>query len=129
MACDTDLPALLSRARAHDRDAVEALARLVEGQLSPTVPRPRGGDQRAAERARRDEALHRLAAMVGAGMPGERLARVLGPPLARVLATRLARFRPMPTETAPDRVLMREIVTSGMPLPGPDRLARILRAR
>ena len=40
----------------------------------------------------------------------------------------LGRYRPAATETAPDRVLMREIVASGVPVPGPDRLARILRA-
>ncbi len=86
-----------------------------------TAPcRPRGGDARAAERARRDKALRRLAAIIGADMPTGRL--------ARTLAALLARYRPAATETAPDRVLMREIVASGLPVPGPDRLARILRA-
>jgi hypothetical protein len=69
----------------------------------------------------RAEALRRLAALMGADVPTERV--------ARDLAGRLARYCPMPAETAPERLLMREIVTSGPPVPGPDRLARILRAR
>jgi len=75
MACGTDLPTLLSRARVHDAEAVEALARLIEARLLLTMPRPRGGDQRAAERARCDAALRQLAAMMGADMPTEQLAR------------------------------------------------------
>ena len=114
-----DLAGLLARARDHNPDAVEALARLVETQLLPAAPRPRGGDPHAAERAQRDAALRQLAVLVGPSVSTERL--------ARTLAGRLARFQPMPAETAPDRVLMREIVESGLPVPGPDRLARILR--
>ncbi len=86
-----------------------------------TAPcRSRGGDLRSAERARRDAALRQLAVMMGTDVPAERF--------ARTLAALLARYRPAATETAPDRVLMREIVAGGVPVPGPDRLARILRA-
>ena len=109
------------RARQRDPEAVEALVDLIEARLLRAASRPRGGDQRAAERAQRDTALRQLAALIGADMPRERL--------ARDLVGRLARFRPMPTETALDRALMREIVASGLPVPGPDRLARILRTR
>ena len=114
-----DLSALVSRARQCDPEAVEALADLVEARLLRAASRPRGGDQRAAERAQRDAALRQLAMLMGADIPTE--------PLARHLAGRLKRFRPMPAETAPDRVLMQQIITSGLPVPGPDRLARILR--
>ena len=120
-AIRADLPTVLVRARRCDPEAVEALADLVEARLLRAAPRSRGGDQRAAERAQRDAALRQLAALLGADMPRERL--------ARDLAGRLKRFRPMPAETAPERVLMREIITSGLPVPGPDRLARILRTR
>lgn len=104
-------------------DAHTALAALdaVAEDAGATAPQPRGGDPRATERAQRDAALRRLAAVTGADVPTERV--------ARDLAGRLARYCPMPAETAPERLLMREIVTSGPPVPGPDRLARILRAR
>jgi hypothetical protein len=114
-----DIAVLLARVRQRDPEAVEVLARLVEARLLRAAPRPRGGDQRAAERAQRDAALRRLAVLIGADMPMERF--------ARDLAARLKRFRPMPVETAPERLLMREIVASGLQVPGPDRLARILR--
>ena len=115
------LATLCARARQRDQEAIEVLMRLIEARLLQEPPRPRGGDRRAAERAQRDAALRRLAAMMDANVPIERL--------ARDLAGRLARFRPMPVETTPERRLMREIVASGLPLPGPDRLARILRGR
>jgi hypothetical protein len=113
-----DIEALLGRARARDGAAIEALAQLVETRLLNAAPRRRGGDSQAAARTRRDEALRRLAAVIGADMPAERL--------ARDLAGRLARFRPAAVETIPARLLMREIVISGLPLPGPSRLRRIL---
>src|SRR6185437_7281149 len=99
-----DLPILLARARQRDPEAVEALANLVEARLLRASSRPRGGDPRAVERARRDAALRRLAALMGTDMPTERL--------ARDLAGRLKRFRPMPAETAPERVLMQQIIAS-----------------
>jgi hypothetical protein len=116
----TDLAALLARVRQCDPAAVEALARLVEARLLRDAPRRRGGDTRAAERAWRDDTLRQLAALIGVAMPMERF--------ARDLAGRLKRFRPMPVETAPERRLMQQIIASGLPLPGPDRLARILRS-
>jgi hypothetical protein len=116
-----DISALIARARTRDEVAIEALAQLVETRLLRALPQRRGGDPQAAARTRRDEALRRLATVIGADMPAERLARDLG--------ARLARYRPTPAETVPERLLMREIVATGLPVPGPDRLARILRGR
>src|SRR5437763_1920464 len=98
----TDIPALLARARQRDPEAVEALAGLVEARLLRVAPRPRGGDRRAAERAQRNAALRRLAALMGADVPAGRL--------ARGLAGRLARYRSTATETVADRLLMQQIV-------------------
>ena len=117
----TDIVDLCARARTREPAAVEALADWVEAQLLRAQPRRRGGDPWATERAQRDAALRRLAAMMNTDMPAQRL--------ARVLTSRLARYRPRPAERAPARQLMREVVTSGLPVPGPDRLARILRTR
>ena len=71
-------------------DAHTALAALdaVAEDAAATAPQPRGGDPRATERAQRDAALRRLAALMGADVPTERV--------ARDLAGRLARDRPMP---------------------------------
>jgi hypothetical protein len=104
-------------------DASAALTALDAVELAPidVAPRPRGGDMRSAERARRDEALRQLAAIIGADVPAERF--------ARDLAGRLARYRPAVIETAPERLAMRAVVESGLPVPAPDRLARIIRAR
>ena len=77
----------------------------------PAHARGRGGDPYHEQRARRDQALRQLAAMAAsAGWPVEQI--------ARDIAARLGRYRPAPIETAPDRVLMREVATSGVPLPG-----------
>ena len=86
----------------------------------PAHARGRGGDPYHEQRARRDQALRQLAAVAAsAGLPVEQI--------ARDIAARLGRYRPAPIETAPDWVLMREVATSGVPLPGTDRLRRILR--
>jgi hypothetical protein len=87
----------------------------------PAHARGRGGDPYHEQRAIRDEALRQIAAMArSAGVPAEQI--------ARDLAARLARYQPAPAEAAPDRVLMREIVATGLPVPGPDRLRHILRS-
>lgn len=49
-----NIAGLLVRARGCDPEAVEALADLVEARLLRVSARPRGGDQRAVERAQRD---------------------------------------------------------------------------
>ena len=81
----------------------------------------RGGDRHASRRAERDEALRTLGTLIAAEAAPEQQ--------ARHIADRLARFRPMAKETAPERALMQQIVDSGLPLPKPDRLGRILRGR
>ena len=111
-----DLADLLARARQHDPEAARALADLVEERLL----RRRGGDRQADHRRRRDEAIRALARLTGNDRSVERQ--------ARDLAQRLARYRPMPGETSPDRILMRKIIDTGLGVPQPDRLARIIRS-
>src|SRR3954468_4380510 len=85
------------------------------------VPSPsRGGDPLAEQRAERDEALRSLATMIAPAAAAEQQ--------ARKIASRLARYQPMPDQTAAERVLMKQIVDSALPIPKPDRLARILRS-
>ena len=113
----TDVALLIARARQHDPEAALALADLVEQTL---LRRRRGGDRQADCRRRRDEALRALARLTGEDGSAERQ--------ARDLAQRLARYRPMPGETSPDRILMRKIIDTGLGVPQPDRLARIIRS-
>jgi hypothetical protein len=44
---------------------------------------------------------------------------------ARDITGRLARYRPMPNETSPERRLMQELVETGLPV-GADRIRKIL---
>jgi ABC-type hemin transport system substrate-binding protein len=91
-----NLDELLARARQHDPEAARALADLVEERLL----RRRGGDRQADHRRRRDEAIRALARLTGYDRSAERQARDLG--------QRLARYRPMPGETSPDRILIQD---------------------
>ena len=126
----TDIAVLLARARQHEPDAVAQLIELVEAvaaQPNRTVAEAfglrrgrRGGDPRAARRARRDAALRALAKLTLEGGSAERQ--------ARLIADRVARYRPLPAETGMPRRLMRQVVDAGLQLPGPDRIARILRS-
>jgi hypothetical protein len=86
-----------------------------------TGNRRRGGDRQAEARRQRDDVLRALARLNDNDAPAEQQ--------ARDLADRLARFHPLPVETIPERQLMREVVDSGLPVPSPDRLARIIRSR
>jgi hypothetical protein len=78
----------------------------------------RGGDPRAEQRAERDEDIRTLAALLGsAGSVQQR---------AAYLADRLVRFRAMPNETSPERVLMESIVKNEAGTPGAERIRKIL---
>jgi hypothetical protein len=112
-----NLTDLLARARQHDPEAALALADLVEQTL---LRQRRGGDRQADHRRRRDEALRALARLTGNDRSVERQ--------ARDLAQRLARYRPMAGETSPERRLMRKVIDTGLGVPQPDRLARIIRS-
>jgi len=98
-------------------DATVVLAALGEAGSLP-APR-RGGDPLAARRAQRDAALRQLAAAIGgADAPAERL--------ARDLTARLVRYRPASVEVTPERLAMRAVIDTGLPVPGIERLRKIL---
>ena len=105
----TDVALLIARARQHDPEAARALADLVEERLL----RRRGGDRQSDHRRRRDEAIRALARLTGNDRSVERQ--------ARDLAQRLARYRPMPGETSPDRILMHKIIDSRLGVPSSRR--------
>ena len=83
-------------------------------------PKRRGGDRQAQQRRERDEAIRALASLVTNQDSAEGQAR-------EILA-RLARYRPMADERAPERRLMRQIYNSGLSELGQDRVARIIRS-
>jgi hypothetical protein len=89
------------------------------GSNSTTRPAPskRGGDPRAQQRRQRDSGIRALARLVGNGKPLGRQ--------AQEIAGSLARYRPMPQETSPERRLMQEIAEAGLPI-GADRIRKIL---
>lgn len=91
-----------------------------EGSGLEFCPSSRGGDPHAEQRRWRDRRLCALARLSAApGMSVEAM--------ARELVDRARRHRPASDETNPARLLLSEIVESGLPIPGPDRLARIIR--
>jgi hypothetical protein len=77
----------------------------------------RGGDPRAEQRRRRDEALCDLHNLTGEDKPLEAW--------SRDIARRLVRFRPMPVETDPERRLVRKIKEIGLPI-GRKRIKEIV---
>ncbi len=85
-----------------------------------TPPPRRGGDRQAGKRAQRDAALRALAGLMGDDTSVEQQ--------ARVIADRLARYRPMPVDTSPERLLMHEVLDSGLGVPGAERIRKILRS-
>jgi hypothetical protein len=107
-------------------DVGTALAALDATALAPVfvsqdeaARRRRGGDPHAEKRAERDAALRELAATMGDDVPVERR--------AREIATRMARYRPAAEETSDERLLMRQIIDTGLAVPKPDRLKRIIK--
>jgi hypothetical protein len=88
----------------------------IDGITSP--PRRRGGDPCADKRADRDEALRALARLNGNDVPVELV--------ARKISNRLGRYRPLPDETIPERVLMRAVIDTGLPVPSAERIRKIL---
>jgi hypothetical protein len=77
----------------------------------------RGGDPRAEQRQRRDEAICELHKLTGDGQHVE--------PWAREWAQRIGRFQPLPVETDPARRLMQEVKDSGLPI-GSDRIRKVV---
>ena len=78
----------------------------------------RGGDPQAQQRRQRDEDIRALARLTGGGKPL--------PQVAQDLIKRCERYQPMPKETSPDRVLLRRISDTGLPVPRKRRLIDIL---
>jgi hypothetical protein len=66
------------------------------------------------------EAMRCLAALTDDGWSIERQ--------ARDLYDEFRRFRPLPDETSPRRALMKRVLSSGLPVPKADRIARIIRS-
>jgi hypothetical protein len=98
--------------------AVPKLGNVMEENSMMTKGKRRGGDPRAEERRRRDEALPQLASLIAPGKAPEKQ--------AREITRRLDRYCPMPVETIAERRLMQEIKNSGLPV-GQRRISKILR--
>lgn len=120
MAADGVEPAFL-----HLMAGVQATLAAIDagGEAATAIDRPahrrRGGDPHANQRARRDAALRELAASMGDDVPAQRQ--------AREIVRRLARYRPAAEETTEERLLMRQIIDTGLAVPKADRIKRILK--
>jgi hypothetical protein len=97
--------------------AVPKLGNVVE-ESSMTKGKNRGGDRQAEKRRQRDDDIRALARLTGGGKPL--------PQVAQDLMKRCERYQPMPEETSPDRVLLRRIGDTGLPVPRKRRLIDIL---
>jgi hypothetical protein len=97
--------------------AVPKLGNVVE-ESSMTKGKNRGGDRQAEKRRQRDDDIRALARLTGGGKPL--------PQVAQDLMKRCERYQPMPEETSPDRVLLRRISDTGLPVPRKRRLIDIL---
>lgn len=89
MTTNPDIADLLDRVRAGDIDAGRALADVVERQLQRNLRRP-GGDQSAAVRADRNDALREFAALLGNDLSLSRR--------AEEVVSRVSRYRPLPDD-------------------------------
>jgi hypothetical protein len=87
-------------------------------ERSMTKGKNRGGDRQAQKRRQRDDDIRALARLTGEGKPL--------PQVAQDLMKRCERYQPMPEETSPDRVLLRRISDTGLPVPRKRRLIDIL---
>ena len=97
--------------------AVPKLGNVVE-ESSMTKGKNRGGDRQAEKRRQRDDDIRALARLTGGGKPL--------PQVAQDLMKRCERYQPMSEETSPDRVLLRRISDTGLPVPRKRRLIDIL---
>jgi hypothetical protein len=98
--------------------AVPKLGNVTEENSTKLRGRRRGGDPRADKRQQRNEDIRALARLTGNGKPL--------PQVAQDLITRCERYQPMPEETSPDRILLRRISDTGLPVPRKRRLIDIL---
>ena len=98
--------------------AVPKLGNLVEEKSMTGLVKRRGGDRQAQRRRQRDDDIRALARLTGNGKPL--------PQVAQDLIKRCERYQPMPTETSPDRILLRRISDTGLPVPRKRRLLDIL---
>src|SRR5438477_11195608 len=102
----------------HPARAVALAGELIEAAVPKLYPvKARGGDPYSEQRRARDDKIRALVPLIAPGKPLEQQ--------ARDIAGRLARYRPMPEETSPDRRLMQELVDIGLPV-GADRIRKIL---
>ena len=98
--------------------AVPKLGNVMEENSMMTKGKRRGGDRQAEKRRQRDEDIRALARLTGGGKPL--------PQVAQDLMKRCERYQPMSEETSPDRVLLRRISDTGLPVPRKRRLIDIL---
>jgi hypothetical protein len=94
---------------------INAALAALDAEAAPV--KRRGGDPQAQQRRQRDEDISALARLSGKGKPIEQQ--------ARDIAQRLDRYRPMSTETIPERRLMQKIKNSKLPV-GQRRIRKIL---
>jgi hypothetical protein len=80
--------------------------------------RRRGGDRRAEVRRRRDDGIVALGRMLAPGASARRQ--------AEQVVSRLNRYQPAPQEKSPERMLMAEIVSAGLHLPGVEGIRKII---
>jgi hypothetical protein len=111
------VPVVLSPVRAVALAGELIAAAVPKLNVTAKLTKRRGGDPRAEQRRRRDEAICALANLTGIGKPIEQQ--------ARDIAQRLDRYRPMSTETIPERRLMQKIKNSKLPV-GQRRIRKIL---
>jgi hypothetical protein len=98
--------------------AVPKLGNVMDENSMTRQAKRRGGDRQAQKRRQRDDDFRALADLTGKGKPL--------PQVAQDLIKRCERYQPMPEETSPDRILLRRISDTGLPVPGKRRLIDIL---
>jgi hypothetical protein len=82
------------------------------------VTHGRGGDRQSETRCRRDVAIIALGRMLAPGASARRQ--------AEEVVSRLARYQPAPNEQSAERLLMAEVVATGLSLPSADRVRKII---
>lgn len=126
---------LIARARQRDPEAAAALAALVEDVIANPGRRvgaafrlsARGGEPgwRVRRRAKRDNALRALAQLY-ADLPLEQQARLLIQKAERFLATGWLREQRRQDGASKERLLLRQIGESGLPIPQLRQMKNIL---
>ena len=135
----SDLAALIARTRQRDPVAALMLADLVESVVAIPQRRVgaafqlkrRGGEPgwRASRRTQRDDAFRALARLLYAHLPIEQQARALVRKAERYIADGWPHERRSEPGANAERTLLRRIGESGLDIPGPRQMRKILAGR